>query len=113
MGCAAARMSAWLASRSGARTAWLPGGWCCELWTDPVAPLPYLPVRLVPHPDRFGPGDGPGFVAAMEAHHEAMMRSQAGYFDPATGLFVQTARTLWDRGSCCEQGCRHCPYVDR
>ena len=113
MGCAAARMSAWLASPSGARTAWLPGGWCCGRWTEPGSASPLPPVRLVPHPDRFGPVDGPGFVAAMEAHHEALMRGQAGYFDPATGLFVQTARTLWDRGSCCEQGCRHCPYVDR
>ena len=30
-----------------------------------------------------------------------------------SGLFVQTARTLWNRGDCCEQGCRHCPFVER
>lgn len=34
-----------------------------------------------------------------------------GYEDPGTGLFVQTAAHLLRRGSCCESGCRHCPYV--
>ena len=27
------------------------------------------------------------------------------------GLFVLTARYLADRGTCCGQGCRHCPYL--
>lgn len=26
------------------------------------------------------------------------------------GLLVFTAKYLWDRGSCCGNGCRHCPY---
>jgi hypothetical protein len=26
---------------------------------------------------------------------------------------VLTARYLADRGSCCDQGCRHCPYLAR
>jgi hypothetical protein len=49
----------------------------------------------------------------MDRHHQALLAGEPGYLDPATGLFVQTARTLWNRGTCCEQGCRHCPYVDR
>ena len=78
---------------------------------DSAAPLP--PYRLVPHPDRFDPRREPGYIAVMEAHHDALMLGEAGYIDPTSGLFAQTARTLWDRGTCCEQGCRHCPYVER
>jgi hypothetical protein len=79
----------------------------------PDSPVPLPPVRLVPHADRFDPRRDANYVAAIEAHHHALMLGDAGYFDPSSGLFVQTARTLWDRGTCCEQGCRHCPFVDR
>ena len=44
-------------------------------------------------------------------HKAAMDRGEAGYSDPATGLFVLTAAFLADRGACCESGCRHCPYL--
>jgi hypothetical protein len=71
------------------------------------------PARLAPHPDRLDHDRAAHYVAAMDAHHRALMAGDAGYFDPISGLFVQTARSLWDRGSCCEQGCRHCPFVDR
>ncbi|HEX4864496.1 MAG TPA: DUF5522 domain-containing protein, partial [Acidimicrobiales bacterium] len=67
---------------------------------------------LVPHPARLNPED-PSYVPILDAHHLAVCTEQAGYLDPVSGLFVQTARTLWDRGSCCEQGCRHCPFLDR
>lgn len=77
---------------------------------DAVAPL--TPLRLTPHPDRLDPGLGE-FVAIMDAHHRALLAGDPGYMDPVSGLFVLTARSLWDRGSCCEQGCRHCPYIDR
>jgi hypothetical protein len=30
------------------------------------------------------------------------------YFDD--GLMVLTRRYLLDRGTCCDSGCRHCPY---
>ncbi len=79
----------------------------------PEAPAPIPPVQLTPHPDRLDPLDRPDYVAIMNAHHEALLAGEAGYIDPASGLFVQTARTLWGRGACCEQGCRHCPYLDR
>lgn len=49
----------------------------------------------------------------MAAHERALDADEPGYLDPGTGLFVLTAQTLWDRGACCEQGCRHCPYLPR
>jgi hypothetical protein len=78
---------------------------------DGAPPLP--PVVLVPHPDRLDSHQEPAYVAAIDAHHRALLAGDAGYFDPISGLFVLTARTLWDRGACCGQGCRHCPFADR
>jgi hypothetical protein len=43
------------------------------------------------------------------------MAVQAGepmYRDPTSGLMVLTVATHVARGTCCESGCRHCPYVD-
>jgi hypothetical protein len=54
------------------------------------------------HPDR---------AAILRAHAEALAADAAGYPDPVTGLFVLTAGYLAERGYCCGQGCRHCPYV--
>lgn len=78
----------------------------------PDRPRPMGPERLVPSPVRLDPAR-PDYVAVLDAHHEAILAGDPGYTDPASKLFVLTARTLWDRGSCCNQGCRHCPYVDR
>ena len=64
-----------------------------------------------PHPDRLAP-DHPGRAAILEAHGAAMRAGQAGYFDPETGLFVLTAAELAARGTCCDLGCRHCPYLE-
>ena len=100
-----------------------PAEWCahglaswwlvlCTLDRPTGAP-PLAPDQLVPRPDRLDPHRRPDYVAVMDAHHQALLAGDAGYLDPASGLFVQTARTLWDRGACCEQGCRHCPFVDR
>lgn len=47
----------------------------------------------------------------LAAHRAALAAGAAGYADPATGLFVFTAGYLADRGTCCDTGCRHCPYV--
>jgi hypothetical protein len=49
----------------------------------------------------------------MAAHERALDAGDPGYIDPSTGLFVMTAQALWDRGRCCENGCRHCPFVRR
>lgn len=32
------------------------------------------------------------------------------YYVDATGLLVFTEKYLLDRGYCCDNGCRHCPY---
>lgn len=65
-----------------------------------------------PHPSRFRL-DHPQRQAILEAHAAAVANGDAGYLDPATGLFVLTSATLAARGTCCEQGCRHCPYLPR
>jgi hypothetical protein len=44
------------------------------------------------------------------AHDAAEARGDDGYLDPSTGLFVLTATYLRERGTCCGNGCRHCPY---
>lgn len=43
-------------------------------------------------------------------HDDSVRRREAGYFDPASGLFVMNAATLKARGRCCGSGCRHCPW---
>lgn len=68
--------------------------------------------RRLPHPDRLPPSS-PHHDAIIAAHERALAAGEPGYFDPATGLFVMTAAHLWARESCCDAGCRHCPYVSR
>ena len=55
--------------------------------------------------------DAPGRAAILAAHDAAMAAGEPGYEDPVTGLFVFTARYHAERGTCCENDCRHCPYV--
>ena len=62
-----------------------------------------------PHPDRFS-SDDQRFDDCMAAHRLAIVNGQQGYIDPFTGLFVMTAEHLAAR-SCCENRCRHCPWV--
>ena len=73
---------------------------------EPLAPRPLT----VPHPDRLPPSH-PRRHEILAAHATALDNDDAGYADPATGLFVLTAAYLADRGECCGRGCRHCPYV--
>ena len=63
-----------------------------------------------PHPDRLAP-DHPRREEILAAHGAALASGEAGYLDPASGLFVLTSAYLAARGFCCDQGCRHCPYV--
>lgn len=46
-----------------------------------------------------------------EAHAAAIERGEDGYIDPITGLYVFTSAYLTDRGTCCDSGCRHCPFT--
>jgi hypothetical protein len=55
----------------------------------------------------------PDYPAILEAHRVAVDAGEPGYADPSTGLFVLTATYLRQRGYCCENGCRHCPYGGR
>jgi hypothetical protein len=47
----------------------------------------------------------------LAAHAQALAEGAPGYLDPATGLYVMTAATHLARGTCCRNGCRHCPFV--
>jgi len=69
------------------------------------------PDHLVrPHPSRLSSTrrDTPEIMAR---HHEAVAAASPTYRDPATGYQVFTAAFLAARGTCCDTGCRHCPYV--
>jgi Family of unknown function (DUF5522) len=63
-----------------------------------------------PHESRL-PRGHPGRAAILAAHQLAMDGGQPGYSDPDTGLYVLTAAYLAERGTCCDSGCRHCPYL--
>lgn len=65
---------------------------------------------LRPHPSRLDPRR-PDAALVLATHDAAVADGEAGYTDPATGSTVFTAVTLAGRGTCCEQGCRHCPWV--
>ena len=41
---------------------------------------------------------------------EAIAQGLDGYQDPESGLFVFTSAYHLRRGTCCDSGCRHCPY---
>ncbi|MDG4808524.1 DUF5522 domain-containing protein [Micromonospora sp. WMMD1120] len=64
-----------------------------------------------PHPSRLPP-EHPDRAGILAAHAAALAAGEAGYLDPASGLFVLSAAFLARRGTCCGRGCRHCPYVD-
>jgi len=68
-------------------------------------------MTALPHPSRLSP-DRPDFAAVIAAHDTAVAAGQRSYFDPVTGLLVLTVTTHLDRGSCCNSGCRHCPWVE-
>ena len=77
---------------------------------DPT-PRP-LANRLLtePDPDRLSPDD-PLYSEIIGVHTESLEAGADTYVDPRSGYTVLTAGYLARRGSCCESGCRHCPYV--
>ena len=66
--------------------------------------------REVPHPRRLPP-EGTRHAEILQRHRVALDRGVPVYADPLSGLSVFTADFLARRGSCCDSGCRHCPYV--
>lgn len=64
----------------------------------------------LPHPARLAP-DHRLRPQILAAHAGAVAAGQDTYRDPATGYSVLTAKFLADRGTCCDTGCRHCPYL--
>ena len=75
------------------------------------APAANRDPLLEPSEDRL-PADEPGRAQLIAAHAAAVRAGALGYIDPDSGLFVMTALALLQRGTCCENGCRHCPYVE-
>ncbi len=69
-----------------------------------------MPV-LRPHPSRLDPSRE-DYQAILGAHERAVDEGRPSYQDPKTGLVVLTVATHLARGTCCESGCRHCPYVE-
>jgi hypothetical protein len=65
-----------------------------------------------PHPSRLDPTRD-DYEAILRAHERAVIEGDATYKDPTTGLMVLTVATHRARGTCCESGCRHCPYLEQ
>ena len=63
-----------------------------------------------PHPARLSPSH-PQRAAILDAHRAALAAGADSYVDPASGYTVLTSAFLLDRGTCCDSGCRHCPYL--
>ena len=49
-------------------------------------------------------------ASEVTTHEEALAQGLDGYLDPESGLFVFTFAYHLRRGTCCDSGCRHCPY---
>lgn len=64
-----------------------------------------------PHRDRLDPRH-PRYRDILAAHAAALAAGDSHYIDPCTGLAAFTAAYLVQRGTCCDSGCRHCPYLD-
>ncbi len=71
------------------------------------------PIRVhglsTPLTERFH-RDMPGFNLSMAAHADALHAGEDYYIDPQTGLLVMSSQFLADRGPCCGNSCRHCPF---
>ncbi|MFZ0664240.1 MAG: DUF5522 domain-containing protein, partial [Acidimicrobiales bacterium] len=69
------------------------------------------PLSDEPHPSRLST-DHPKRDEIIAAHHQSLKEGRNGYTDPVSGYFVFTSAYLGARGTCCDSGCRHCPYVE-
>lgn len=48
----------------------------------------------------------------LRRHELALREGKKTYVDPKTSFYVFTALSHLERGYCCENSCRHCPYSD-
>jgi hypothetical protein len=64
-----------------------------------------------PHPSRCDPARS-DYDAIILAHEQAVLAGEPSYRDPSTGLTVLTVATHLARATCCDSGCRHCPYIE-
>lgn len=62
-----------------------------------------------PHPTRLAP-DRADRDEILRRHERAVAAGLSTYRDPATGYTVFTAAYLAERGYCCSNACRHCPW---
>jgi len=51
--------------------------------------------------------------AAARAHADALAAGDHWYLDPDTGFVVMTELSHLERGDCCGNRCRHCPFDHR
>ena len=65
----------------------------------------------VPLESRLAPSH-PRYAEIIAAHDAALEHGEDGYVDPVSGWWVFSAAHLLDRGDCCANGCRHCPYAE-
>ncbi|MEM4270983.1 MAG: DUF5522 domain-containing protein [Candidatus Pacearchaeota archaeon] len=63
-----------------------------------------------PHISRLSP-DNVFYEKILDLHEKACRADQITYDDPETGFTVFTYTFLKNRGFCCENKCRHCPYI--
>ena len=77
---------------------------------DPAPPSLAARPLTEPHAARLSPDD-PLFTEIVRVHAEALAAGADTYTDPRTGYTVLTAGYLARRGTCCDSGCRHCPYL--
>ncbi|KAJ2724047.1 hypothetical protein GGI07_002252 [Coemansia sp. Benny D115] len=49
-------------------------------------------------------------VPWKQIHKKALENNERSYIDPATGYTAFTELSHLDRGYCCGNTCRHCPY---
>ncbi len=63
-----------------------------------------------PHRSRLDPRRA-DYDVIIERHEKAVRAGDVTYVDPATGYSVLTVTAHLERGSCCHNGCRHCPFV--
>lgn len=63
-----------------------------------------------PSPKRLKPDD-PFRDEILKLHSQAIESNLDEYKDPKSGFQVLTAKFHSNRGFCCDQMCRHCPYV--